>query len=948
MKIVNLKTNHISNPLGFNLNKVVLSYIVTETNSTKQLLARIEVALDKQFEEIIYDTQKSDSIDSLGYELNIDIKPCTRYYWRVSVWGNNGDFSTSDIAWFESGKINEKWNGIWISPNMDNNIHPVIYKNFYMDKVVKSARAYVSGLGLYEISLNNIKVGNEYLSPNCTNYDKFIQYQTYDVTDQLKTGKNNIEVIMGNGWYKGRFGFDGGKVNIFGDKYAFICDIVIQFEDGTKTTIKSDTTWKSKESKIKFSGIYDGEVYDASFKANIEYDVNEINLGYDKLKERLSLPVVVKEEIKPIKIIKTPLGETVLDMGQNMVGWLQFKTKSPKGQEILLQYGELLQDGNFYRDNLRSAKAEFKYISDGEEKLVRPHFTYYGFRYVKLSNWYGELNTDDFTGCVLYSDMERTGYIETSNSLVNKLFLNALWGQKGNFLDVPTDCPQRDERMGWTGDAQVFSGTASFNMDTYAFFTKYSNDMYLEQISRKGQVPMVVPCLGKEHGTSSAWGDAATIIPWNMYLHYGDKTILENQFESMKAWVDFIKKQDDTSNGNRLWDSGFHFGDWLALDGDNPNAPTGGTEETFIASAYYYYSAQILVKTANILGKTDIEKEYKKLVNEVKQAIQDEYFTKNGRLALKNQTAYIVALYMDLVPDGHVKRVSKDLCDRLEKDRGYLKTGFVGTPYFNKVLSQNGYNEKAYSLLLNKQCPSWLYPVTMGATTIWERWNSVLENGKISGTDMNSLNHYAYGSVVEWMYRYMAGINPVENSPGFRHINLTPVPDYRFKYVKTSFNSPVGLYESSWNIDEEGKLLFKFNIPFNATADLVLPDADIEDIYLNGTLLSKSNLNVYTEDDKVCVKLASGKYEFKYNPTKPYVRFYNTNMSVDELLTNEEVKNIVFDNCESVVQMMEGMAASLSFKSIRELKYMPFFHTTEEEMNSIDELIGKIKIEVKE
>lgn len=948
MKIVNLKTNHISNPLGFNLDKVVLSYIVTETDSTKQLLARIEVALDEKFEDIIYDTQKIDSIDSLGYGLNIDIKPCTRYYWRVSVWGNNGDFSTSDIAWFESGKRNEQWNGIWITPSMDNNIHPIIYKKFNIDKSVKSARAYVSGLGLYEISLNNIKIGNEYLTPNCTAYDKYIQYQTYDITNEIKSGKNNIEVIMGNGWYKGRFGFDGGKEDIFGDRYAFICDIVIQFEDGTKTIIKSDTTWKSKKSKIKFSGIYDGEVYDASFKDDIEYDVNEINLGYEKLKERLSLPVVVKEEIKPIEIIKTPLGETVLDMGQNMVGWLQFKAKAPKGQEILLQYGELLQDGNFYRDNLRSAKAEFKYISDGEEKLVRPHFTYYGFRYVKLTNWYGNLNTEDFTGCVLYSDMEITGNIETSNSLVNRLFLNAVWGQKGNFLDVPTDCPQRDERMGWTGDAQVFSGTASFNMDTYAFFTKYSNDMYLEQLSRKGEVPMVVPCLGKEHGTSSAWGDAATIIPWNMYLYYGDKTILENQFESMKAWVDFIRMQDDNSNKNRLWDSGFHFGDWLALDGDNPKAPTGGTEETFIASAYYHYSAKLLAKCASVLGKKDIQREYETLANEVKQAIQDEYFTKNGRLALKNQTAYIVALYMDLVPEGYEKRVANDLCDRLEKDRGYLKTGFVGTPYFNKVLSENGYNEKAYSLLLNKQCPSWLYPVTMGATTIWERWNSILENGKISGTDMNSLNHYAYGSVVEWMYRYMAGINPAEKAPGFRHINLTPMPDYRFKYVKSSFNSPVGLYESSWEIDEEGSLLFKFSIPFNSTADLLLPDANIDNVYVNGILLSKTDLNTNTKDNNVYVSLVSGKYEFKYNPTKPYIRYYDTNMSVDELLVNEKVKDIVFENCESLVNMMQGMAASLSFKSIRELQYMPFFHTSEEEMNRIDELIGNIKIEVNE
>jgi len=946
MKINSLKTNHIINPLGFHLGKPKFSFVVTDTTAIKQEAAQIEVAIDENFSETIFDSGKSEEIDSLGFELQIDIKPCTRYFWRVKVWADNGETAHSEVQWFETGKIDECWNGTWITPELDKDTHPVMIKEFSVEKQVKSARAYVCGLGLYEMNINNEKVGNEYLTPNCNAYDKWLQYQTYDITDIISVGSNNVEVALGNGWYKVRFGFEGGAKEIYDDKFALLCDFVINFTDGTSTTIKSDTTWKCKESQIKFSDIYDGEMQDAIYVAEKTYNTLEVDLGFDRLKERLSLPVVIKEEIKPIEIIKTPLGETVLDMGQNMVGWIKFKTNAPRGAEILLQHGELFQDGNFYRDNLRTAKAEFKYIADGKDREVRPYFTFYGFRYVKVSGWIGEIKAEDFTGCVLYSDMETTGHIETSNPLVNKLFSNALWGQKGNFLDVPTDCPQRDERMGWTGDAQVFSGTAAFNMDTYAFFSKYGFDLYAEQKSLGGMVPMVVPAINMKMGGSSAWGDAATIIPWNMYLYHGDKTILENQFDSMKAWVDYIKKADDESGAKRLWTVGFHFGDWLALDGENPSMPTGGTEESFISSAYYSYSSMLVAKAAKAIGREDLAKEYEALSNEVREAIRDEYFTKNGRLALKNQTAYIVALFMDLAPEEHKERVAKDLCDRLSKDKGYLKTGFVGSPYICRVLSENGYNEMAYKLLLNKECPSWLYPVTMGATTIWERWNSVLPDGKISGTDMNSLNHYSYGSIAEWMYRNMCGLNPVEEKPGFRHIKLAPMPDYRFKYAKATFNSPVGLYESGWNINEDGSLEFKFVIPFNATASLILPNSNIEDVYLNGKLLKETKLNTSNCNEDVCIELISGTYEFKYMPTESYIKYYNTGMSLNELLANDEVKKVFSEELKAVAMMPEDMVEKMGDKSIRELAHLPFFPVAGEALDELDGKLGGIKVKV--
>ncbi|OOM81065.1 bacterial alpha-L-rhamnosidase [Clostridium puniceum] len=945
MKINNLKINHITNPLGFDLGKPSLSFITCETTASKQVAAQIQVALDEEFTQIAFDSGKSEEINSLAFELQIELKPRIRYYWRVTVWADNEEVATSETAWFETAKLEEPWSGKWITPDLDSKIHPILSKEFKLEKLIKSARVYICGLGLYEMNINGKKCGEEYLAPNFNAYNKWLQYQTYDITDTLVQGKNIIDVALGNGLYKGRFGFNSEE-NIYGEEFVLVCEAIIDFEDGTSLIINSDETWKARKSKVLDSNIYDGEIYDSTFDDLNNYNVKELDLGFEKLKARLSLPVKIKERLKPVEVIKTSAGETVLDLGQNMVGWIEFKTNASKGSEITLQYGETLQEGNFYRDNLRTAKAEFKYIANGEEAIVRPYFTFYGFRYVKVEGWPGELKSDDFTGCVLYSDMEVTGYIETSNPLVNRLFLNALWGQKGNFLDIPTDCPQRDERMGWTGDAQVFSGTACFNMDTFAFFSKYGYDLYREQEDTDGMVPMVVPASNLQGGGSSAWADAATIIPWNVYIQYGDKKILSQQFESMRSWVDYIKRADDNSGGKRLWTTGFHFGDWLALDGTDPNFPTGGTDIPFISSAYYCYSSRIVSKAAKALGKEELAKEYEELSNEVKQAIRDEYFSKNGRITINTQTALIIALFMDITPEDKRERVANDLREKLKKDKNHLKTGFVGTPYFCKVLSENGSNDLAYTLLLNKGCPSWLYAVTMGATTIWERWNSVLPDGKISGTDMNSLNHYAYGSIAEWMYRYMVGINPVEDKPGFRHVNLTPMPDYRLKYAKGTYNSTVGVYESQWEITEEGNLNFKVVIPFNATATLVLPNAKLENVKVNGTLLKDTKLKPNQSDENVTAELTSGSYEFNYLPEIAYIKYYGTDVSLGELAANEEVKNIIDEKLP--MMLAEDMLERSGHQSLRELSFMPFSPITKKILEDLEKALNKIKIDAVE
>jgi alpha-L-rhamnosidase len=946
MKIKNLKTNRITNPLGFELGKPRLSYVAYDTSAKKQAAAQIQVALDEEFTVIVFDSFKNKDIDSLAFELPLKLEACTRYYWRVTVWCDNGDVATSEPAWFETAKLTEPWGAKWITPDLEKDVHPVLSKDFNLTKEIASARAYVCGLGLYEMEINGEKAGVEYLTPLFNAYDKWIQYQTYDITGLITAGQNAIEVSLGNGLYKGRFGFEGGQTEIYGDKFALLCEIVIKHTDGTETIIHSDDSWKARKSNTLFSGIYDGEIYDSNLSDGTCYDVKKIDLGYDRLKARLSLPVVVKEELKPIEVIITPAGETVLDMGQNMVGWVQFNTKASKGTEIVLQYAELLQEGNFYQDNLRTAKAEHRYISNGEEATVRPHFTFFGFRYVKVSGWSGEVNKEDFTGCVLYSDMDQTGSIETSNPLVNRLFLNALWGQKGNFLDVPTDCPQRDERMGWTGDAQVFSGTASFNMDTFAFFSKYGYDLAQEQAALGGMVPMVVPMTSVKGGGSSAWGEAATVIPWTAYLHYGDKAILEQQFDSMKGWVDFIKRADEASGAKRLWTTGFHFGDWLALDGDDPSSPMGGTEPAFISSAYYSYSSMLVAKAARVLGKDEIAQEYEKLSNDVRAAIQAEYITSTGRLALSTQTAYVVALFMDLVPKEHKNRIANDLREKLKKDKNHLKTGFVGTPYLCRVLSETGNNDIAYTLLLNKDYPSWLYAVTMGATTIWERWNSVLPDGKISGTDMNSLNHYAYGSIAEWIYRNVAGINPVEDQPGFRQVRLAPQPDYRLKYAKASLDSAAGLYESQWELKDDGQLSFKFVIPFNAIASVELPDAKLENILMNGSSLKDVEVSAVQHGEKVHVEINSGTWEFLYTPEVEYIKYYSTQLVVSELLSNDEVKNVLTEAAPQVAALPQDMIAKLGHQSLRELSHMPFLPISKEVLDELDIHLKKIKVTV--
>ena len=883
MKIGHLKTNHIVNPLGFAIDKPTFSWIVEDTDDTVQTAAQVLVSRDVDFEQLIFDSGKVDGpgIDSLAYRPPISLQPRTRYFWKVRVWGESEN-AESDTAWFETAKLDEDWQAVWITPDWeDRQLHPILYRYLDLPAPAVAARAYICGLGLYHFELNGKKVGEEYFTPYCNAYDQWIQYQTFDISDQLKPGSNLISVMLGNGWYKGRYGANGGSVGFYGDRFALICEIHVTLENGDELIVVTDPSWKAQPSPVIESDIFDGETYDARVQKAVPsekvFAVKPVEIDTSRLEARRSLPVCINEQLKPVAVLHTPAGETVLDMGQNMTGWVRFRTSAPAGTRLHFQFGELLQEGNFFRDNLRTAKAEYIYIADGTDSEVEPYFTFFGFRYVKVSGWVGDLSSDDFTGCVVYSQMETTGEIETSNAKVNQLFKNALWSQKGNFLDIPTDCPQRDERLGWTGDIQVFSATACFNMDSAAFLSKFAYDLGKEQTKTGGRVPHIVPMANLNKGGSAAWGDVATILPWNLYEFYGDIDILNQQFESMRAWVDYIKQVDDASGARRLWTEGEHFGDWLALDASDPVSRKGGTPHDFIASAFYCYSARLLAKAAKVLGKAEQADAYARLSAEIKTAIQKEYFTATGRLAVPTQTGYLLALFMDLTPDGHRERVQNDLIERLKQDNTHLRTGFVGTPYLCRVLSNIGANDLAYKLLLNEDFPSWLYAVNLGATTIWERWNSLDPDGSIRSprlnshdpdgsirsAKMNSLNHYAYGSIVEWMFRDMCGLNPASREDtvtGFRSARIAPKPDKSLQWARARYRSAAGFYESCWRIDAAGHLTIEIVIPFNTSARVVLPDAQMGGISINGRQLYAGE----QIGDSVELTLGAGHHKLEY------------------------------------------------------------------------------------
>ncbi|MCA9875776.1 MAG: family 78 glycoside hydrolase catalytic domain, partial [Anaerolineales bacterium] len=673
-----------------------------------------------------------------------------RIYWKVRVWDEKGQRMESPAAWWEMGLLDSSdWHADWITPDWDEDTSrpqpsPLLRRTFNARSGLVSARIYATSLGLYELRLNGQRVGDAVLTPGWTSYDHRLQYQTYDVTNLLLDGENVLGAMLGDGWYRGYLGFTGER-NLYGDRLGLLLQLQLAYADGRTEFVLSDERWRAARGPIRMSDIYLGETYDARLEKpgwdKVGYDdgdwhrVRRLEHTNENVVAQVGPFVTRHEALRPLHVLRSPKGEIILDFGQNLVGWVKMRVRGPQGTTITLHHAEVLdQEGNLYTDNLRRADQITRYtlrgIPDAEE-IFEPHFTFHGFRYVSVEGFPGELTVDNFTAVILHSDTPAIGSFECSNPLINQLQHNIVWGQKGNFVDVPTDCPQRDERLGWTGDAQVFIRTACFNMNVATFFTKWLRDLKADQ-QQNGSVPFVVPDVISKTGSgelttatgsgAAAWGDAALICPWTIYQCFGDRRLLEEQYDSMVGWVNYMHSR---ANDDFIWRQDFQFGDWLDFRGEDDRLPAPVTNSELIATAFFAYGARLLAGIARTLGKTDDADYYEDLAHKVTNAFNDEFVSPAGRVGPNTQTAYVLALHFDLLPDAVRPLAARRLTQEIRRGGYHVTTGFVGTPYLCHVLSRYGYTDAAYKVLNQEDYPSWLYPVKQGATTIWERWDGI-------------------------------------------------------------------------------------------------------------------------------------------------------------------------------------------------------------------------------
>ncbi|MEY3687191.1 MAG: hypothetical protein RIR84_32 [Bacteroidota bacterium] len=804
------------------------------------------------------------------------LEPDTKYQWQVRIWDNHGNISswsalsTFHTAFFDSSSWKAKWIGIGFEEDKQHRPAQYFRHDISINKEIAQATAYITSQGMYDASINGKKIGNAYLTPGWTSYRKRLQYQVYDVGSMLKKGTNALAAILGNGWFRGTLGWTN-NVDIYGKELGLLMQINVVYKDGSKDCFITDENWKSSYGEILSNEIYHGEEMDARKKQQgwnlAGYDdskwkeVKLLQTGFKHLIPTENEPITLHETIQPVKIITTPKGEKVLDFGQNLVGWVRVKVNGKPGDSILIKHAEVLDKfGNFYIDNMRSARTTAKYTLAGTgEEIFEPHFTFFGFRYIKVEGYNGELKPEHFTAMVLHSDMKPSGDFTSSDPLVNQLQKNIQWGQKGNFLDVPTDCPQRDERLGWTGDAQVFSRTAAFNFNVHNFFNKWLKDVASDQLDN-GSVPFVIPnVLGAGAAGSTGWADVATIIPWNMYLVYGDKKVLETQYNSMKAWVGYMEKNAN----NDLWNKGFHFGDWLFYRPfDDNDGRAAVTDKYMIAQCFYAHSIDLLINAANVLDKKDDVAIYGERLKKVKEAYVKEYMTSSGRLVSGTQTAYVLALQFDMLPDPLRKSAVEKLVDNIQSYNTHLSTGFLGTPYLCEVLTKNGRSDIAYQLLMQKTFPSWLYPVKMGATTIWERWGGMHPDSTFEPASMNSFNHYAYGAIGDWMYRSVVGIDNEDGSVGYKKIRIKPYVVDSLKNAGAYLDTYYGRISNSWKTDAKG-IQMETTIPPNTTAIVYFPSD--KNVVLNGkkAFQETGSMRQRSEAGYTVFELGSGTYLFQ-------------------------------------------------------------------------------------
>ena len=893
LRPVGLRCEYRVDPLGVGERIPRLSWTLeSEERGQVQSAFRILVAAsegDLEAEEnLLWDSGRVESGSTIGAEYEGEaLRSGSQCVWKVRVWdGADNPSPYSSSAVFEMGLLEKSdWEGAWISagkgpardmepPSGDeyddlaNGLVPSPYlrREFPLDKTVRRARLYATARGVYELSVNGTRVGEDVLAPGWTDYDRRLQYQTYDVTPLLAEGQNALGAVLGDGWFAGFVGFDPKHRGAhYGARPQLLAQLNVEYEDGTTESLATEGSWRCSTGPILYSDLLVGESYDArseipgwaepGFDDTGWYGVEAEEIEDPNLVAQPDEGVRLIEELEAKTVTEPESGRYVFDLGRNMVGWVRLKVEGEAGTKVTLRHAEALNpDGTIYTENLRSARQTDTYILKGEGKEVyEPRFTFHGFRYVEVTSYPGEPHLEAVTGCVVHSATPPSGSFECSSSLVNKLQENIVWGQRGNFLSVPTDCPQRDERLGWMGDAQIFVRTASFNMDVAAFFEKWMTDVQDAQ-SPEGAFPDVAPLLRGSglidlRWGAPAWGDAGVIVPWTIYRTYDDTRIVERHYKAMARWMEYLHEANPALiRKNRM---GNNYGDWLSPKGDH-------TPKHLLATAYWAYDAKLMAEMAEATGRYDDASEYRDLNERIKAAFEEAYVSPDGRIEGDTQTCYLLALHMDLLPEDLRSAAAEHLVRTIEREDWHLSTGFVGVGYLCPVLTEAGYTDVAYRLLINETYPSWGYTIKNGATTIWERWDGWTEAG-FQSPNMNSFNHYSLGSVGEWLYRYVAGIDL--GTPGYGHILIRPRPGGSLTHASGEYDSVRGRISSSWKIEGD-RFVLEALIPPNTTATVHVPST--EDISEGGRPVDEADGVEFlrTGEGETVLSVGSGRYEF--------------------------------------------------------------------------------------
>ncbi len=843
-------------------------------------------------EELVWDSGVVESGDNLCQEYaGKELESQAEYKAFVQVWDNKGN-QAEDSLDFEMTLFSDGgFRGKWITyPGEEMEACPIFIRRFQAAGNIQKARLYASACGIYKVQVNGEKAGKGLLTPGWTEYHNRICYQAYDVTENLKrvakSGEpqsHTVEMTVAKGWYAGIYNFFCTP-HIYGEKTGAFLELHVWYEDGTKEIIATDEEWTYTTGEIRYAEIYHGQMIDYTHAREKEKPVQLLEKPTVMLTPQECLPVRIMEYRRPVAKIITPKGERVLDFGQNMAGFVQARLCLEHGRKVTIRHGETLdENGNFYTTNLRQAKATDTFVGDGAERTFLPEFTYHGFRYICVEGL-EDVYEEDFTACIIYSRMDELCEFSCSNPLLNRLYKNIQWGQKSNFVDIPTDCPQRDERLGWTGDAGVFSKTAAVNMDIALFFKKWLRDVEIAQ-GDEGSVPAVVPNILGESGAGAAvWGDCVTLIPWNLYQIYGDERILRERYQSMKSWVEYLRRRAGKEN---LILTGFQYGDWLALDKEGClEGNMGGTNEQLIASIFYGVSVKIVSDSAKVIGNQEDAREYEELYRDIRMAVNREFMTPGGRIVSDTQTAYVLMLWFDMVDETYKEKMKELFVRNLNRHQNKLSTGFAGTPFLCYALHKIGRTDLAGKILLTEECPGWLYAVKKGATTIWERWDGIKPDGHMEDNGMNSLNHYAYGSIGSWLVEVQGGITPAK--PGYRKVKIAPTPIRGLTSVNVRQETPCGTVVSSWKW-EDYHMTVDITIPVNVIAEVILPGAPKAEAALT---------------------LGSGNYHYAYRTEMNLQEEkYHVDMKLEELFADERA-------CAVMEQLHPGLSTDSGLKTI--------------------------------